>query len=163
MKDQDQESLFERIDPEDPLNESFMILAKILAIMRMSAYVFCVYSILQGTLIILGGPARFSSAAYRTALLLPYAPQSWGWCLAIFGVISFIGVKNRKYLWGAIGMFGAGVWSMAFALAFLISSIQYPEANLTAAAAYGKDSILFILIGMTEWLLSKSSISNGDP
>lgn len=145
---------YDELDIVDPTSKAFLVLARLLSIMRLSGFVMACYAILQGTLIIIGGPARFSQTGYHTAMIIPGAPASWGWVLGICGVVAFIGLKNRLYTVGFIGMFGAGVWSFAFGGAFLISSIQYPEANLTAMVTYGKDAVLFLLMANVHRMLA---------
>ena len=137
------EDLMKDIDPTD---EAFSTLARLLAMMRMSSYIFAGYAMVQGILIIIGGASRFSAEAYYVAMLLPSAPASWGWALLVFGIAAFVGVKNRMYKIASLGMFAAGSWSMGFAIAFLVSSIQDPSANLTAFPVYTKDAVLFLLL-----------------
>lgn len=141
---------------EDLLTEAFSTLAKLLSLMRLSGYILACYAIVQGILIIIGDDERFSQRGYTTAMLIPQAPESWGWFLGMCGVISFISLKNRLYRLGAIGMFMAGVWSFAFCGAFLVSAVQYPDANLTAIATYGKDGLLFLLMALAHQALSKA-------
>jgi hypothetical protein len=145
----------EETDLIDSNNQAFRALARLLAIMRLSGFVMACYAMLQGSLVILGGPHRFAQIGYKTAMIIPGAPASWGWALLIFGILAFVGLKNRMYNVGMIGMFGAGVWSFAFGGAFLVSSIQYPEANLTAMVTYGKDAVLFILMAVVHRMLAQ--------
>ena len=130
----------------DPTNEAFSTLARLLMMMRMSTYIFACYAMIQGILIIIGGASRFSESGYYAAMLIPGAPASWGWVLFVCGVTAFSGVRNRMYKLASFGMFGAGSWSMGFAISSLISSIEYPNTNLTAFAVYTKDAVLFLLL-----------------
>lgn len=139
----------------DPENKAFEALAKMLVIMRLSGFVMATYAILIGTLIVMGGPARFTAVGYVTAMLVPGAPASWGIAMLIFGCFAFYGLKTRKYRLGMVSMFMAGVWSFAFGGAFLVSAVQYPEANITAMVTYGKDGVLFVLMAVVHALLSK--------
>lgn len=142
------------LDQNDSVHEAIEALSKLLVMMRLSTYIMAVYAMIQGILVIIGGPDRFSALGYRTAMIVPGAPASWGWVLLAFGIISFVGIKNRMYRVGYLGMFGAGTWSFCFGGAFLISAVQYPEANLTAVATYGKDGVIFVLMAMAQWTLS---------
>lgn len=128
------------------IDAAFETLSKLLLTMRRSAYVFACYAILQGTVILIGGPERFSALGYDVANHIPGSPYIWGVFIGTAGVIAFFGVKTRTYLLGGIGMIIAAVWSTMFAGAFLISAIQSPESNLTAIVAYGKDAVLFTLL-----------------
>lgn len=125
---------------------AFTTLSRLLITMRMSALVMASYAILQGILIIVGGPDRFAALGYSAAMQLPGAPESWGVAILLAGVTAFWGVKTRTYRLGGLGMLLAALWSLMFAIAFCISATRYPEANLTAIAAYGKDAILFTLM-----------------
>lgn len=135
--------------------EAFSTLAKLLSMMRLSAYVLACYAILQGALIIIGGVERFSATSYQAALLIPQAPESWGWLLGLFGIAAFAGIKNRMYYIASAAMFFSGVWSFAFGGAFLISAAQNPDANLTAIATYGKDAVIFIIVAAANFAMAK--------
>lgn len=130
----------------DPTDEAFSTLARLLTMMRMSSYIFAVYAMIQGFLIVIGGAERFSASGYNVSMLVPGAPATWGWVILLCGVLAFIGIRNRMYRLASLGMFSAGSWSMGFAITFLISSVQYPDANLTAFAVYTKDAVLFLLL-----------------
>lgn len=142
---------------------AFDTLAHLLALMRISAYVLAFYAIGQGILIILGGDGRWSAIAYITASMAPGAPASWGWVLLTCGIFAFTGIKNRMYVVGMVSMGIAGLWSMAFAIAFLSSALKYPEANVTAVAVYGKDAVLFILVALAQRLLARYPKTPEDP
>lgn len=142
-------------DPNTSISTSFEALAKMLVIMRLSGFVMAIYAIGLGITILVGGPLRFSQAGYRAAMIIPGAPASWGWALLIFGALAFFGLKNRVYGLGAIGMFLSGVWCFAFGGAFLVSAMQYPEANLTGMTAYGKDGVIFVLMAVVHMILSR--------
>ena len=128
------------------IDYAFGTLSKLLITMRMTAYVFSCYAILQGTVIIFGGEPRFSALGYDVAMNVPFSPEIWGVMIAVSGVMGFVGVKTRSYKLGGFGMLFGAIWSVLFASAFLISAIQQPESNLTDIVAYGKDAILFTLI-----------------
>lgn len=128
------------------IDMAFETLSRLLITMRMAAYVFACYAILQGALIIVGGEKRFTALGYDAAMQVPGAPEIWGFSIGLAGILAFIGVKNRMYLLGGLGMLIAAIWSLMFSMAFLISAVQHPEANLTAIAAYGKDAVLFTLL-----------------
>lgn len=145
---------YDEFDQIDQSSQAFRALARLLAIMRFSGYVMATYSMLLGMLIIVGGPSRFSAIGYKTAMYVPGAPASWGIVLLVAGMLAFFGLKNRQYMVGAWGMFISGAWCFAFGGAFLISSIQYPNANLTAMIAYGKDGVLFIMMATTHRMLA---------
>lgn len=142
-------------ESSDVASMAFDILARLLVHMRISAYVLSVYAMVQGIMIIIGGEQRFSAVAYSTALLVPGAPQSWGWFLAFAGTLSFAGIKNRSYRLGMTAMTLAGVWSMFFAIAFLVSALEHEQANVTAVAVYTKDAILFLLTANAQRILAK--------
>jgi len=128
------------------IDHAFGTLSKLLITMRMSAYIFTCYAILQGTVILVGGEPRFSALGYDVAMNVPFSPEIWGVTIAISGIMGFVGVKTRSYRLGGLGMLFGAIWSVLFASAFLISAFQQPESNLTAIVAYGKDAILFTLM-----------------
>lgn len=146
----------------DPTAIAFTTLARLLAMMRLSAYILSIFGIVIGILILLGGDLRFSGIAYTTAMLVYGAPQIWGWTMLIFAIVGFAGVKNRMYRVGMWGMGLCGVWCMLFALAFFISAIQYENANLTAIAAYTALGTLFLLSATAQRVLSQTTLGGAD-
>ena len=140
----------------DPTDVAFTTLARLLAMMRLSAYIMAIFGLTLGTLILLGGPHRFSAVAYSASLVIPGAPATWGWTMLVSSVIAFVGVKNRMYRIGMWGMGMCGVWSMAFGIAFLVSAIQFEDANLTAIAAYTTLGTLFLLMASAQRILAKT-------
>lgn len=134
---------------------AFETLSRLLLTMRMSAFVFSYYAILQGCLIIFCSESRFGAVAYSTAASVPGAPDIWGITLLIFGILSFYSLKTRNYRIGAISMFFCGIWSLLFASAFLVSAMQNSEANLTAIAAYFRDTVLFLFLSSAHRDLAK--------
>lgn len=141
----------------DRIDHALLVLSKLIITMRRVSFIFAGYGILQGMLILIGGDDRFSQIGYIFALSVPGAPSTWGWVILTFGIMSFIGVKNRMYTWSMVGMTGSGLWSLSFGTAFLLSAANYPNANLTAIATYGKDAVLFFLMASVMAKLRKQS------
>lgn len=129
----------------DVIDQAILLLSRLLVMMRMSSYILSMYAMVQGLLIVLGGDHRFSQQGYRYAMMVIGAPSSWGWVLGIFGLLSFISLRNRMYTSAMVGMTGCALWSFSFGGSFLIAALQNNNANLTAIAAYGKDGVLFLL------------------
>lgn len=147
----------------DPTSQAFRALAKLLAVSRLSGFVMASYGIFQGAIILIGGDNRFSQIGYITAMRVPGAPDTWGWILGVSGIVAWFGIKNRMYCLASAGMFGGGAWSFAFGGAFLISSVQYPNANLTAMVTYGKDGVLFILMAIVLRVLAHTKTKPEEP
>lgn len=141
---------------------AFETLSRLLLTMRMSAFVFSYYAILQGCLIIFGADSRFGAEAYSAAASVPGAPDIWGFTLLTFGGFSFYALKTRNYRIGEFSMLLSGLWSFIFAGGFLISAIQSLDANLTAIAAYSKDAVLFVLLAAAHRDLAKQQKQDRD-
>lgn len=154
---------YHEFDQIDPTTKAFRTLVRMLALMRLSGYIMACYAILQGFVVIIGGPKRFSAIGYQTALIVPGAPAIWGWVILACGILAFIGIKNRMYAVSMWGMFLGGAWSFAFGGSFLISSIQHENANLTAMVTYGKDGVLFVLMAMVHRMLAHNKQPPEEP
>ena len=146
---------YDKIDQTDQPPQAFRALARLLAIMRFSGFLMATYSILLGMLIIVGGPSLVEAIGDKAGTYLPGGPASWGIVLLVAGMLAFFGLKNRQYMVGAWGMFISGTWFFAFGGAFLISSIQHPNSDLTATVAFGKDGVLFITMATAQRMLAR--------
>lgn len=118
---------------------------------KLLSKVVSLYTLLIGTSIVIGGEERFAAPGFRSAMKLPWAPESWGWWCIACGLVMAIGVVRRWPRVIAVGVFGMAVWSVFFALSFLISSINYSEANSTGMWVYGKDAVIFTILGVVLW------------
>mgnify|MGYP003381026099 CR=1 FL=1 len=151
----------DKFDQIDRSSQSFRALASLLAIMQFSVFMMAAYSMLLGMLIIVGGPSLFSAIGDKAALYLTGGPASWGIVLLVAGMLAFFGLKNRQYMVGVWGMFISGTWCFAFGGAFLISSIQDLNSDLTAVqvlhevVAFSKDGVLFIMMAMAQRILAR--------
>jgi predicted neutral ceramidase superfamily lipid hydrolase len=130
----------------DSYHEKLLAAIGFIATSRSLSRVVSAYCLVQGVLILVGGTARFSAPGYTAALAVPGAPAIWGVIIILCGVLMVAGVSSRRNRLTALGAALASVWSFFFAITFLRSAIDIPEANLTAIAAYGKDGVLFMVI-----------------
>lgn len=94
------------------------------------------YAMVQGVAIVLGGRERWSGPSFVRALQLPGAPASWGWILALLGLLVLAstfawtqaGVRPLSFRAVALGLFGISAWSMFFALTFVdVAYLNTPE------------------------------------
>lgn len=77
------------------------------------------WAVLYGVVTVLGGDPVWDIPPYRTALLVPYSPESWGWLLMAIGFAIFYAMftgKNRVAVWALLM---GSVWNLFFALSFL--------------------------------------------
>lgn len=123
-------------------------MAKLVWAMRLGAYILAGYAVAQATAIILGGSSRFSAPGYYVAMQVPGAPPIWGWFLLPLAIAGLFGIRANRHKLVRDAMFGMGVWSSFFCLAFLLSAIRDPQANFTAVFAYGKDTLMFVLVAV---------------
>lgn len=73
-----------------------------------------------GLVTVIGGAPIWRVPAYRTALMVPYSPESWAIVLIFIGFSIFIAmhIGSRKLMF--TGLILGGAWNLFFAMSFLI-------------------------------------------
>lgn len=94
------------------------------------------FAVVQGASIVWGGPRRWSSAAFTTALAVPGAPASWGIALALFGLAVLVGTFRHYVLVVATGMSLIGAWCLFFGISFAKTARENPTAGTTGIWTY---------------------------
>lgn len=106
------------------------------------------YAILVGTVITYTGDTRWTSPAYRVALLVPGAPETWGLTLTSAGLIALAGslAGHRRVL--RCGLYIQAVWCLFFALGFLAVAVREVTVPYSVAFTYLLVAIASIVIGL---------------
>jgi hypothetical protein len=94
------------------------------------------FGILQGVGIIYGGPGRWASPSLQVAMMVPYAPASWGVAIAAMGVLAIAGTFLSRHRLTAAAMFGMSAWCLFFALGLLITVLREPKVATTGVPTY---------------------------
>jgi hypothetical protein len=113
---------------------------------RATIWAFVIYSLVQGSGILLGGSVRWGSPAFTYLRQLPYAPDSWGWALILFGMTLGAASLLRNWWLKAVALTGIVTWSLAFA-----SGAQYAAAVLPTAPTTGGP--VYILVAVVAAIL----------
>lgn len=95
------------------------------------------FAIVQGLGIIVGGADRWRGPGFAVALTVPGAPATWGWALFLLGALALWGTftTHRRLTWVALA--GLGVWSLFFAISFLVVVLTIPGSATTGIFTYG--------------------------
>ena len=111
------------------------------------------YAVVQGLQIILLDDNRWSGPAFRTALTLPGAPDTWGAMLALSGALALTGSLFRQMTLTAVGHFLAAVWSVFFAGTVAREAVVNANAPTTGIVVYGLTALLFLVVSTGAWQL----------
>lgn len=106
------------------------------------------YAVIQGILIVTGGPKRWSSPGLAVAMSVPGAPASWGISLGIFGLITMCATFTYRQMLVAVGVFMIGVWCFFFCTASLLSVIRTPTTATTGVPTYTVLSIIAMTLAV---------------
>lgn len=113
---------------------------------RATIWAFIVYCLVQGAGIVAGGEIRWSSPAFTYLRQTPYAPESWGWALILFGLVLGVASLTRNWWLKVAALTGIVSWSLAFA-----SGAQYAAAVLPTAGTTGGP--VYILVAVVASIL----------
>lgn len=113
--------------------------------------VLILFGVVLGLLTILGRAQRWSAPAYKTALEVPGAPESWGWTLLVLSIAAAVGYwYSHSFVGGfryglyllTAGLFLMGMWCLFFGIAFLM---QFAGNNTVSANGALINTVLAIL------------------
>ena len=93
------------------------------------------FAIVYGTVVIAGGAERWSAPQFRTALMVPGAPESWGIVLVTFGTVSLIATFVGRAATAGIGSATIGFWWTLLASAFLVEARSSVVTSWTAVVS----------------------------
>lgn len=91
--------------------------------------------ILQGLLILLGGPERWTSPTLLVLAEFPGGPDAWGAFAWGFGLAIVGGSWARLFYLKALGLVGLSIWCFAFATGAFKAAL-YDGGGTTAGPAY---------------------------
>jgi len=117
--------------------------------MRMIGAVLALYAITQAVILIFAGKDRFSAPGWTVAMQIPGAPHSWGVVLGLAGLVLATAVAKEHWRVASWAAFGAGVWSMFFAVTFYLSAMNSGQASLTGIPTYLQNALIFVILGVT--------------
>lgn len=101
---------------------------------------------------IFGDDLWSSSPIYRTALSVPYAPQSWGTTFIVLGVLSILLAELRYYAMDAVCCMAMAVILASFMVAFMAEAIGHHLIGaLPPATIYALFSLLFMIRARLSW------------
>lgn len=106
------------------------------------------YAIVQGFVIIIGGPRRWGSPTLAVAMQVPGAPATWGIVLMVFGAFALLGtftVQLRLVAW-SIGLVGA--WCMFFSVSQLIVVSHDQRAGTTGVGTYATLAVVALVLAV---------------
>lgn len=106
-----------------------------------------------GVFTVVGGESRWNAKAFETALGVPGAPESWGYAISSLAVIAALGYWS----WGRLhtrfwnpryvtfgGLFGIGIWSLSFGLAFFREYMNSESVSIFGSALFFLLSVIYI-------------------
>lgn len=111
-----------------------------------------------GTLIVIGGRARWSSPSYEIALTYPYAPASWGIVLGIASVIGIVGSVYGKLRVVAVALHLFAMWCVFFDISFIQTATANPNAATTGIPVYFGFAIGAVVLGVAHWRSSRDAV-----
>lgn len=117
--------------------------------MRVIGAILAGYALIQALILVFASKERFSAPGWTTAMQIPGAPQTWGVFLGLSGITMAYGMIKGKWQTAAWAAFAISIWSMFFAITFLISSIQNGNASLTGIPTYLQNALVFAVLGVT--------------
>lgn len=117
-------------------------------VVEQSGRVYSLGAILAGVAIVLGGRGRWAAHDYDTALLIPGAPESWGYTLTTLGALMLFGLMrgHRKLVMTA--SWGCALWCWFFAVSVTVEVIQNPGVGYLGPVMWGTFGTLFIFRAM---------------
>lgn len=108
------------------------------------------WAFIEGVIIILGGPDRWRSPSFATALQVPFAPTSWGVVALLLGPVivvgTFLGWRGARVV--GVALCALASWALFFALTFGITAWGNPYAATTAAPTYFFVAVGLIVLGV---------------
>ena len=108
---------------------------------RFAIWSFVIYSLWQGSGILVGGSERWVGPAYTKLREVPGAPASWGWALITLGLM--LGTASLLNLWRLklVALVGISTWSFGFAF-----GAQYATSTVETAGTTGGPVYLLVCI-----------------
>lgn len=102
--------------------------------------------IVAGLLIAVGGPTRWAASTYAFMLLVPGSPYIWGLVLVLFATLALVALQSRLTLLLQLGLHGAGLWAVLFAVGALLAALSSPTAALGITVWVGAAAINYFLL-----------------
>lgn len=118
------------------------------------------FGIALGLITIIGHAQRWSAPAYKVALEVPGAPESWGWTMLILGLVTFLGYWKSHIIIGdfraglymlTAGLFMMGMWCLFFGIAFLLQFVGNNTVSANGALINTVLAILYIQRAVMYW------------
>lgn len=120
---------------------------------RLSTWIIGALPVIYGVLTWVFGDALWaSSPVYRSALLVPYAPQSWGTVFIALGALSIALAERDKHRADAVCCHLMAVILAAFMVSFAL--VAYTDTTLSAlppTVVYGLFALLYMNRGWMAW------------
>lgn len=106
------------------------------------------YAIIQGVLIVLGGPRRWQgNPALESALSFPGAPASWGFVALAFGLLALVGTFANRRL-AAFGCWGISAWATFFTITLTKNALESAVTPTTGPPTYALVAIIAVALAI---------------
>lgn len=115
-------------------------------LVRSLARLSATFAIVQGLGIIVAGRDRWQGEAFKSALSVPGAPESWGFFLALGGAVALLGSLTRRRPLVITGLYLCAAWCLFFALSFILVSLRSGTASTTGIGTYVYIGALFVVL-----------------
>ena len=123
------------------------------AYVRGSTQAFIIFPIGYGILTLVFGDELWGAGRlYDAAMVIPFAPESWGVLALVFGILMAIGEFSERKMFLSVGCAMMGIWCYTFAALFLIDCLRY-ETPFGAPEA-----LLYSVIGTHYWGRSRLAL-----
>lgn len=118
----------------------------------------------MGIFTVIGHEQRWAAPAYKMALMVPGAPESWGWALIALSVFTVYGYYNshrnvgfgvdaaRPGFWFLVaGFFLMGMWWLFFGITFFVQFIDNSAVSINGALVEFMLTLMCIQKSMLYW------------
>jgi hypothetical protein len=120
-------------------------------VMLVTAHLYAALAIGLGVLTIVGGEDRWSAPGYKTALMFPGAPESWGVAILTFGVMLLAGMLLKWPALVAAASLLCGMWCIFFAVTFTIEAQANHQVGLIGAWTFSVVGVLYLVRFVMHW------------
>lgn len=120
-------------------------------LLAVTGYIYAAFAILVGLGTIVGGATRWRAAAYRTALQVPGAPESWGAALLIAGVLLLVGTIFATRSLIVTGALSCALWCLFFGVSIAIETWSNPAVGFTGPLVWMTFGALYTVRFVSMW------------
>lgn len=104
------------------------------------------YALIQGLVILIANPVRFTGPSYNLLMQVPGSPWSWGTSAFVFGVLILYGSYGRHWRAKALGLWCLSSWAFLFGAGALGAVYLLPNAGTTGPPTYALIGVWTVLL-----------------